>query len=160
MKRIMTVALALVMLFAFVACGKASVKGTTWEGTADVTAKLKESLVGSGFEDYLKDLKIDMKVSFTDKDANIKYDTTSFEAAFRKSMENFLADHPEMGAGLDMDEFMEGFVSSFRANFPDMTKSYTLDGKDITIGEVKGTVSGKKMTLTFPELGDIDFSRK
>ncbi len=177
MKRIASIALALLMLVAFAACQKKTedakeggVTGT-WVGQIDVTDRVVQSLSelpalsGVDVGKYMKDLKYDVTLTLDENGmGTLDQNVHSMADRFEECLKPLLRDNPALLGGEDADEqahiAAESLIQAFEAQVQSVTNSYTVDGNKIQMGQLIGTVDGNRMTLSLPGMDDVTLTRK
>jgi hypothetical protein len=177
MKRIVSILLVLLMLVAFTACQKKTddakeggVTGT-WVGQIDVTDRVVQSLnalpalSGADVSKYMKDLKYDITLTLDENGTGtLEQNVRSMAGDFEECVRQLLEANPALLGGEDAAEqahiASETLIQTFEAQVGTVTNSYTVDGNQLRMGKITGTVSGDKMTLSIPEMDDVTLTRK
>ncbi len=172
MKRIVSIALALLMLVAFAACSKKTenakkdkaITDGYWNATIDAKALMEQELAGKeGTEAFLANLKdctLDLEIKFHDDgEATIKCRTTEFVESFKNAYKAMMDSYGITLTDEELNEFADEFAKEIKEGMDDISQPYTVDGDKITIGDVNGTISNGKMKLNFEAFGEVTFKQ-
>ena len=171
MKRLISIALVLLMLAAFAACGKKAesaqktkdIKEGIWTATIDAKPLMEQELAGEeGIDELLENLKdctLDIEIQFYDNDASIKFRTTEFIESLKNAFKAMMESKGMPLTDEQLKEFTNGFSKEIKADLQDIWEPYTVDGDKITIGDIIGTISKGTMKLDFLDFGTATFKQ-
>ena len=170
MKKTIAVLLTVLMTLSLLAaCGKPADKNVekadligTWRGKGNMSAYMRQiEQYLPGASAYFTDYTIDLILTFKDETLiGFEADVEPAAADLRARLKRYVADHPETVEGIDEDEAINGVVDKFVSGFKGLETAYTLDGNKLTIGQMKGTVTGSTIKVNHPNLGEIIFNKQ
>lgn len=179
MKKRISLALALVLLFALCACGAPAAKKAvagTWEGAMDMTDSLSAEM--GELAQYLPEAKVTVRLEMAeDGTFTLVVDGSSMLPAMREAVRAYLENYcaqaglnlADMAAasGMSVDELIDAAMAD--VDTEELTNSstgtYTDDNGTLTLqfdGGIarEGTWVEDTLTLPVEQLGDITFTRK
>ena len=121
--------------------------------------QINQYLPGAGA--YFSEYKIELVLTFKDdKNVSLEADVEPAAEELGARLKRYCDEHPAYAPSENVDETIDQVVQMFISGFKVLETTYILDGNDITIGQMTGTVSGNTMKLYHSTLEqDIIFTR-